>query len=95
MVQVGDHKTLENSCGPGTGPQQTGHGIELHCVDLDYNVEREDDNYTGEHVLADKPDPIVPGKRLYKVRWKGFLAPRNSWEPLSRKTASPRHQSGI
>ena len=36
-----------------------------------------------QKILADKPDPGTPGGRLYKVRWKGLAASRDSWEPPS------------
>ena len=32
----------------------------------------------------DQPDPGTPRGRLYKVRWKGFAASRDLWEPPSR-----------
>ena len=43
----------------------------------------EDDDFTAERVLANKPDPGTPGGRLYKVHWKGFAESRDSWEPPS------------
>ena len=49
----------------------------------DSNDDGEEDDHTAERILTDKPDPITPGERLYKVRWKGFAASWNSWEPPS------------
>ena len=44
-----------------------------------------------KRILADKPDPGTPGGRLYKVRWKGFAASRDSWEPPSSFCAEVHH----
>ena len=43
----------------------------------------EEDKYTTERILSDMPDPSTARGRIYKVRWKGFAALRDSWEPLS------------
>ena len=50
---------------------------------MDSDDEGEDDDFTAERILIDKPDPGTPGGRLYKVLWKGFVASRDSWEPPS------------
>ena len=50
---------------------------------MDSDDEGEDDNFTAEKILTDKPDPGTPGGRLYKVRWKEFAASRDSCEPPS------------
>ena len=50
---------------------------------MDSDDEGEDDHFTAERILTDKPDPGTPGGRLYKVRWKGFAASRDWWEPPS------------
>ena len=50
---------------------------------MDSDDQGEDDDFTGERILTDKPDPGTPGGRLYKVRLKGFTASRDSWEPPS------------
>ena len=41
---------------------------------MDSDEEGEDDDFTAERILTDKPDPGTPGGRLYKVRWRGFAA---------------------
>ena len=51
--------------------------------DVDSDDEGEDDDFTAERILADKPDPGTPGGRLSKVRWKRFAASRDLWEPPS------------
>ena len=51
---------------------------DLDCVD-----DGEEDDYTAERILTDKPDPATPRGRLYKVHWKGFAASRDSLEPPS------------
>ena len=50
---------------------------------MDSDDEGEDDDFTAEKILTDKPDPGTPGGRPYKVRWKGFAASRVSWDPPS------------
>ena len=50
---------------------------------MDSDEEGEDDDFAAEKILMDKPDPGTPGGRLYKVRWKGFAASRDWWEPPS------------
>ena len=50
---------------------------------MDSDNEGEDDDFTAEKILTDKPDPGTPGRRFYKVCWKGFAASRDLWEPPS------------
>ena len=58
---------------------------------FDSDNDGEEDQYTAWGFLSDKPDPSTPGGRLYKVRWKGFAASRDSWEPPS--SFLPRYTS--
>ena len=50
---------------------------------MDSDDEGEEDDFTAEKILTDKPDLGTPGGRLYKVRWKGFAASKDLWEPSS------------
>ena len=86
-VRVGDNKILDRDHTQlrPRAPDPSGRPVtfEFTAGDVDSDDEDEDDDFTTEKILADKPDPGTPGGRLYKVRWKGFAASRDWWEPPS------------
>ena len=86
-VRVGDSKTLDRDhtllCPRAPDPSGRPVTFEFTAGDVDSDDVGEDDDFTAEKILTDKPDPETPGGRLCKVRWKGFAASRDSWEPLS------------
>ena len=86
-VRVGDNKILDRDHTQlrPRAPDPSGRPVtfEFTAGDVDSDDEGEDDDFTAEKILADKPDPGTPGGRLYKVRWEGFAASRDSWEPPS------------
>ena len=75
-----DHTQLRPRAPDPSGRPVT---FDFTAGDVDSDDEGEDDDFTAERILADKPDPGTPGGRLYKVRWKGFAASRDSREPPS------------
>ena len=81
-VQVGDNKILDRDHTqlPPRAPDPSGRAVtfEFTVGDLDSDDDGEEDDYTAERILTDKPDPTTPGGRLYKVRSKGFAASRDS-----------------
>ena len=92
-VRVGDNKILDRDhtqlCPRAPDPSGRPVTFEFTAGDVDSDDEGEDDDFTAEKILADKPDPGTPGGRLYKVRLKGFAASRDSWEPPS--SSVPRY----
>ena len=86
-VRVGDNKILDRDHTQlrPRAPDPSGRPVtfEFTAGDVDSDNEGEDDDFTAEKILADKPDPGTPGGRLCKVRWKGFAASRDSWEAPS------------
>ena len=86
-VRVGNNKILDRDHTQlrPRAPDPSGRPVtfEFTAGDLDSDDEGEDDDFTAERILTDKPDPGTPGGRLYKVRWKGFAASRDSWDPPS------------
>ena len=94
-VRVGDNKILDRDHTQlrPRAPDPSGRPVtfEFTAGDVDSDDEGEDDDFTAERILADKPDPGTPGGRLYKVSWKGFAASRDSWEPPSSFCAEVHH----
>ena len=71
-VRVGDNKILDRDHTQlrPREPDPTGRPVtfEFTAGYLDSDDEGEDDDFTAERILRDKPDPRTPGGRLYKVR---------------------------
>ena len=92
-VRVGDNKILDRDHTQlrPRAPDPSGRPVtfEFTAGDVDSDDEGEDDDFTAEKILADKPDPGTPGGRLYKVRWKGFAASKDLWE--TRSSFVPRY----
>ena len=83
-VRVGDNKILDRDhtqlCPRAPEPSRRPVTFEFTAGDVDSDDEGEDDDFTAERILTDKPDPGTPGGRLYKVCRKEFAAFRDSWE---------------
>ena len=92
-VRVGDNKILDRDHTQlrprAPDPSRRPVTFEFKAGDVDWDDEGEDDEFAAEKILMVKPDPGTPGGRLYKVRWKGFAASRDAWEPSS--SSVPRY----
>ena len=86
-VRVGDNKILDRDHTQlrPRAPDPSGRPVtfEFTAGDVDSEEEGEDDDFTAEKILTDKPDPGTPGGRFFEVCWKGFAASRESLEPPS------------
>ena len=86
-VRVGDNKILDRNHTQlrprAPDPSRRPFTFEFTAGDVDSDDEGEDDHFTAEKILMDRPDPGTLGGRLYTVRGKGFAASRDSWEPPS------------
>ena len=95
VIQEGNNKTVERDhtllLPREPGPHGRAVTFEFTADAFGSDNDGEEDEYTAERILSDKPDPSTPGGRLYKVRWNGFAASRYSWEPPS--SFVPRYTS--
>ena len=86
-VRVADNKILDRDhtqLRPGASdPSGRPVTFEFTAGDVDSDDEGEDNNFTAEKILMDKPDPGTHGGRLYKVRLKRFATSRDSRQPPS------------
>ena len=92
-VQVGDKKILhwDHAQLQPRAPHPSGRAVtfEFMAAEPDSDEDGEKDDYSAECILTDTPDPTRPGGRLYKVRWKGFAAFWDLWDP--RGSFVPRY----
>ena len=95
LIQVGNNKTVERDHTQLLLREPDPHGcaltFEFTADAFNSDNDGEEDEYTAERILSDKRDPSTPGGQLYKVRWKGFAASRDSWE--SPSSFVPRYTS--
>ena len=87
VIQVGSNKTVERDHTRLLPQQPDTHSramtFEITSDTFDSDDDGQEDEYTADCILLDKPDPDTPGGQLYNFRWKGFAASRESWEPPS------------
>ena len=87
VIQVGNNNTVEQDDTQLLPLEPDPHGravtFEFTANAFDSDNDGEEDEYTAERNLSDKPDPSTLGGQLDKVRWKGYAASRDSWEPPS------------
>ena len=53
-----------------------------HEADSDDNY-AEQDNYTVEKILAQRPNASAPGGLEFKIRWRGYGPSHDTWKPVS------------
>ena len=95
VIQGENNKTVERDHSPLVPRKPDPHGcaiaFQFTADAFESDDSGEEDEYDAERILSDRPDPITPGRRLYNVRWKGFAASREWWEP--RSSLVPRYTS--
>ena len=74
VIEVGNNKTVERDHTRLLPREPDPHGwaatFEFTADAFDSDDHGEEDEYTAQGILSDKPDPNTPGGGLYKVRWK-------------------------
>ena len=81
-----DHTQLRPRAPDLSGPPVT---FEFTAGDVDSDDEGEDDDFNAERILADKPYPGTPERRLFKVRWSFVPRYTTVWmEYLKKKNIS-------
>ena len=87
VIQVGNNKTVEPDQTQLLPREPDPHGravtFKFRADAFDSDNDGEEDEYTADRILSEKPECSTPGRRQYKVRWKGSAALRDSWEPPS------------
>ena len=68
------------------GPDLRGQHVSLdyaaHEADPDDDYAEQDD-YTVEKILAQRPNASAPGGLEFKVCWRGYGPSHDTWEPVS------------
>ena len=80
FIQVGNNRTVEPDHTQllPREPDPHGRAVTFEFNDaFDSDNDGEENEYTTDRILPNKPDPSTRGGRLYKVRWKGFAASRD------------------
>ena len=76
VIQVENNRKVERDHTQLLLREPDPHGravtFEFTADAFDSDNDGEKDEHTAEHILSDKPNRSTPGRRLYKVRWKGL-----------------------
>ena len=67
---------------PDLRGQHVSLGYAAHEADSDDDYAEQDD-YTVEKILAQRPKASAPGGMEFKVRWRGYGPSHDTWEPVS------------
>ena len=76
-----DKHLFPESCSRTTG-QHVSLSYAAHEADSDDDYAEQDD-YTVEKILAQRPKALAPGGLEFKVRWRGYGPSHDTWEPVS------------
>ena len=67
---------------PDLGGQHVSLDYAAHEADSDDDYAQQD-GYTVEKILAQRPNASAPGGQEFKVRWQGYGPSDDTWEPVS------------